>query len=104
MGKGYMRRRDKATMVHRGACFKEGCKDNGGTIHTCITCESLVANDLARRGEDYGTLINHESVFKVQCCAKHYNDGLTKVKRHALTAHPVNILRVMAAGLKGEKI
>ena len=76
----------KMAEPHRGPCFKKGCKQNGGTIHACITCEKL-----------------HE-IFAVQCCAVHYDEGLKKVRRHAVTAHPVNLLRVVAAGLKGEQI
>jgi hypothetical protein len=97
MGKGYMRRRNKVVMKpHHGACFKEGCQENGGTIHTCLTCEKLAGAG--------GEAVLGTPIFIVQCCTTHYDEGLKRIKRHALTAHPVNLLRVMAAGLKGEKI
>jgi hypothetical protein len=90
--------------AHRGPCFKKDCQLNGGTIHTCITCEKLAAEAMSR-GDVGGALIPDEhEVFVIQCCRVHYDEGLKRVKRHALTAHPVNLLRVMAAGLKGEKI
>lgn len=83
----------RAETPHQGPCFKKGCKQNGGTIHTCITCEKL-ASSTSQGGE----------VFQVQCCTVHYHDGLKKVRRHAITAHPANLLRVVAAGLRGEEI
>lgn len=76
---------------HQGPCFRKGCKLNGGAIHTCITCEKIKEAQ------------PHE-VFQIQCCRVHYYDGLKKVRRHAVTAHPANLLRVVAAGLRGEEI
>jgi hypothetical protein len=83
---------------HKGPCFKKGCKQNGGTIHHCVTCEKI----RDAQGSDPITKV-HE-VFTVQCCAVHFDEGLKKIRRHAVTAHPVNLLRVVAAGLKGEQI
>ena len=102
MGKGYrkMIRRAKKVVgkAHRGPCFKKGCQLNGGILHECLTCENL-AKAAEMAGEDHGIV-----VFKIQCCTRHSDEGLKKVRRHALTAHPANLLRVVAAGLKGEQI
>lgn len=84
----------KLAEPHKGPCFAKKCKQNGGTIHHCITCEELV-----RAGK-----LAAEDAFKVQCCAVHVHEGLKKVRRHAVTAHPANLLRVVAAGLRGEEI
>jgi hypothetical protein len=56
-------------------------------LHECLTCEGL-----------------GREVFARQACDLHDAEALAEVKRHALVAHPINILRVLVAGLRGEKI
>lgn len=101
MGKGYrkMLRRAKKVVgkTHRGPCFKKGCALNGGILHECLTCEKLSETSQVAHGEPI-------EVFKVQACTVHSDEGLKRVRRHAVTAHPANLLGVIAAGLKGEVI
>jgi hypothetical protein len=73
-------------------CFKKGCTEKGVGMDECLTCEQLVAAG------------KRTKAFRVVSCAQHRLDGLAAVKKHALVKHPVNLLRVIAAGLKGEKI
>ncbi len=67
-------------------CFKGGCAEQGLGMDECLTCEKLGKN------------------FRIISCGKHRVEGLSRVKKHALTKHPANLLRVVAAGLKGEEI
>lgn len=87
MGKGYLKRKKalKSTEL-RGPCYYEGCTKQGKRLHECVTCE--------KRGD----------VFRVQCCDEHYLAGRGVVRKHALVKHPANVLRVIAAGLRGEDI
>lgn len=67
-------------------CFKSGCVEKALGMDECLTCEKLGRS------------------FRIISCAKHRADGLARVKKHALVKHPANLLRVVAAGLKGEEI
>jgi hypothetical protein len=67
------------------ACFK--CQNPGLAMDECLTCERL-----------------GRSKFRVFSCADHRQDGLRAVKKHALIKHPANLLRAIAAGLRGEEI
>lgn len=40
----------------------------------------------------------------VAACRQHASAALSRMKRHALTRHPVNIVRAAAAALAGEDI
>lgn len=71
-------------------CFKKGCTEKGVGMDECLTCEQL-----GRTGS---------RKFRVVSCLAHRTEGLAAVKKHALVKHPSNLLRVIAAGLKGEQI
>lgn len=95
MGKLERRARRKAAKQepHRGDCtITKKCDQRGGEIFHCITCENL--RDAGKRDAD--------KVYTVQTCVAHRDKAIEKIKRHALISHPVNILRVTAAALKGE--
>lgn len=74
-----------------GPCDVEGCRQRGGELFECQTCL-----DLAAAGKLTG------EVFKRKPCVDHRDKALEQVRRHAVTAHPVNLLRVAAAALRGE--
>lgn len=75
-------------------CFKKGCGKKGEGMDECLTCEHLIMQ--GRRDRD--------KKFRVVSCAEHAPERLGIVKKHALTRHPSNLLRVIAAGLMGEEI
>lgn len=85
------RRRRKKVEPHRGDCFDSECKERGGEKFHCITCESLRDAGKKKAGD----------VFVIQTCVIHRDKAIEKIKKHALVAHPVNILRATVAGLKG---
>ncbi len=68
-------------------CSHEGCNARAKQKHECLTCEKL-----------------GKEVFTIAGCREHASWALTMVKRHALVKHPVNMLRVGAAALRGEDI
>jgi hypothetical protein len=83
----------KREKPHRGRCtVAKKCKHRGGEIFHCITCEQL---------RDAGKKTDAE-VFRIQTCVAHRDKAIAKIKTHALVKHPVNILKVTIAGLKGE--
>lgn len=86
------KKKPKKARRHKGPCYHEGCKRNGGIIHHCITCEKLAA----------AGKIDPDKIYRVQCCDTHAFKALERIKHHALIGHPVNILRATIAGLKGE--
>ena len=101
MGKAYRQAKNKAKRAgfmrpdeppHRGPCFVEGCEERGGQMFHCVTCEELAAK---------GKILEAD-VFRVQYCVNHAAEAEARIKRHALIAHPYNILRVAVAALKGE--
>ncbi len=109
MGRGFRKMRKRAKAIigkpHQGPCFKKGCQLNGSILHECLTCEKLELEAAASRGnEDEVGDLDRSKLFTIQACVVHSDEGLKKVRRHALTAHPANLLRVVAAGLKGEQI
>ncbi len=57
-----------------------------------MTCEQL---------RDAGKKTDAE-VFTIQTCGLHRERALQIIKRHALVAHPINIVRATIAGLRGE--
>lgn len=67
-------------------CFWEHCEQKGVHKVECITCEAA------------------GKAHVVFACVLHHPDALTAVKRHAVVKHPVNLLRVVAAGLRGDDI
>lgn len=71
-------------------CFKKGCEKDGVGMDECLTCENL-----GRTGS---------RKFRIVSCIDHRLEGMGLVKKHALVKHPSNLLRVVAAGLMGEKI
>jgi hypothetical protein len=72
-------------------CFK--CGEKSAAMHECLTCEKLHEENP----------LKHDK-FAVFACHEHNAAGLAAVKKHALVKHPANLLRVVAAGLKGEEI
>ena len=78
----------KTGKPHKGPCYADDCDRRGGEIFACVTCEDL----------------GRENPFRLQACSLHRFDALQEVKRHAVVKHPVNLLRVMGAALKGEDI
>lgn len=73
-------------------CSYDDCNRRAKAKHECITCEYLL---------DAGKV---ESVHTVYACGHHQAEGLAAMKRHALTAHPINIVRAAVAALKGEDV
>lgn len=92
MSKPWNRKKPPKPKRHRGPCYAQDCKRNGGIIHHCITCETL-----AEAGK-----IEETAIYRVQTCDHHAFKALQKIRKHALLAHPVNILRATVAGLKGD--
>lgn len=76
----------------RAKCSHTGCRRSAKAKHECLTCEKLVEAGKA------------EEVFALCACGHHQADILAKMKKHILTAHPVNILRGVVAQLKGEDV
>ena len=68
------------------------CSRRAQVKHECVTCIKLKEAKKV------------ETVFVVCGCRWHKPEALTIMKRHALTAHPVNLLRAGVAALKGESI
>jgi len=73
-------------------CDHPNCKRRAKSRRECLTCEKLVEAGKA------------ESVFTLHACGYHQGNILERIKKHTLTAHPVNILRAMGAALKGEDV
>ena len=74
--------------IAKHPCSFEGCKAKAKSKFECIACEHL------KRKEphiSYG-------------CSKHAEWAMEQMKKHALTKHPVNLLRAIAAGLAGEEV
>lgn len=98
MGKRSKQAKNKAQKKrgkpHKGSCYTEGCKGRGGEKFECLTCEKLYF--AGKRTKD--------EIFVIQACSKHRFQALADVKKHAVVKHPVNLLRVMGAALKGEDI
>lgn len=86
-GKGWRKRKRKASAESYGPCGVESCGRRGVGIYTCTTCERL------------GHGVPHSIVF----CETHRDHAYDLMKVHAIKAHPlVNIPRAIIAGLKGE--
>jgi hypothetical protein len=77
----------KRTKTITGKCGVVDCKRKARAKHACVTCEKLGKPE-----------------FAVKCCSEHFFPGLELLKKHALTAHPSNILGAMGAALKGEDV
>jgi len=73
-------------------CSHEGCSSRAKAKHECLTCEKLVEAGKAK------------TIFAVYACGNHQNEALASIKKHAMVGHPVNILRAIAAQLKGEDV
>lgn len=85
------RRIEKELAKHE--CSTEACTARAKVKHECLTCEKL---------REAGKLKGEP--FVVYACARHGEEALTAVKKHALASHPANILRATVAALKGEKV
>ena len=91
----------KIDRAHYGTCdapLEEaplGCELDATSEHVCLTCEALVAAGKKGKGPDGG-------VFRRKVCPLHRGAALEAVKRHALSAHPVNMLKMAVAVLKGD--
>jgi hypothetical protein len=77
---------------NKARCDVDKCRRRAKVKYECRTCEALVAAGKA------------EAVFIVNVCRPHSARGKLKIRRHALIAHPVNILRAGIAALKGEDL
>jgi len=71
------------------------CELDATSEHVCLTCEALVAAGKKGKGPDDG-------VFQRKVCPLHRGMALEAVKKHALVAHPVNMLKMAVAVLKGD--
>jgi hypothetical protein len=60
----------------------------------CLSCEKLAAQ----------AKIKVEEIHAIHACDQHWADGVAKLKRHTLTAHPLNILRATGAALAGKDV
>lgn len=80
----------KETIMNKvkGPCFVEGCRRRARVQHECLTCEAK----------------NPDEIHTVKACRKHGARAMQAIRRHALVAHPVNLLRATAAALKGEDV
>lgn len=67
-------------------CTVPGCKRRSDVTHECITCEKL----------------GKEPIFTVHGCIHHKAAVLVIIKRHALGAHKINILKATAHALAGD--
>lgn len=68
------------------------CPSKAVVEYVCIACEHLAQNKPNREiHASYG-------------CKNHSEWALARMKKHALTKHPVNLLRAVAAGLAGEEV
>lgn len=68
------------------------CRKRAKVIHECRTCIAL--KEAGKRDE----------VFETTGCAQHAEEALQEIKKHALLAHPSNLLRASVAALKGEDV
>ena len=94
MARKYRRAEEKklAREIARNECSTDGCKARAKVKNVCITCEYLVA---AHKRED---------VHIVYGCSRHAHDALEGAKKHALTAHPSNLVKAAIAALGGEAV
>lgn len=70
-----------------GTCSYEGCERKALQKHECRGCEA--------KGKD---------VFTLKTCQYHHEEIKGMMKKHAYTKHPVNLLRAVVAGLRGQDI
>lgn len=74
--------------IHAGPCGRlhqgKACLRKARVMRECITCE--------RQGKKFIT----------KACRHHSLEAEAEIRRHALTAHPVNLVRFVVAKLKGE--
>ena len=68
------------------------CRRRAKVKHECKTCIKL---------QEAGKV---ETVFTICACSFHAEKALQDMKKHALVAHPVNLLRAGVAALKGEDV
>lgn len=71
----------------KGQCFIEGCHRKAKVAHECLTCEKL-----------------DKPIHTVKACRIHQARAMQAIRRHALVAHPVNLVRAIVATLKGEDL
>jgi hypothetical protein len=86
------RARKKQEADDRPNCSFEGCSKNSIVTYECKTCEKLKV------------LRKVKEVYTVHACALHQEQVIGSMKKHALTKHPSNLLRAVAAQLKGEEV
>ena len=82
--------RPKPPKPNFGPCQHAECLRKARATFTCRTCEDLHA--AGRR----------ETITEIAFCHPHQPWAAEKIRRHALTKHPVNLVRAFVAGLKGE--
>jgi hypothetical protein len=77
-----------------GTCSKPKCKRNAFSKFSCKTCEALL---------DEGRLCAG-NVVEYLFCSSHQDWAVERIKRHTMIGHPANVMRAIAAGLRGEEI
>jgi hypothetical protein len=89
-------------------CGAQGCDADGIAAHECVTCAALVeeSNRTHGRLRELFKQGKHKEIYVAFSCGdlKHREAVLRKVRKHAVTKHPANLLRVIGAGLAGEEI
>lgn len=68
------------------------CKRRAKAKHECITCDWLKKDGKT------------DAIFTVHACGHHQEEGMAKIRKHALVAHPINLIRAAIAALKGEDV
>lgn len=82
-----MKLKTKAEKI-KAPCSHDDCKRRAKARHECIVCMKT----------------SPDKVFAVCACGHHQEEILATIKKHTLTAHPVNIVRAVIAQLKGEDV
>lgn len=71
------------------------CQLEATSEHVCLTCEQLLEAGKPAKGPD-------GQAFRHKVCLVHRGMALEAVRKHALVAHPVNLLKMVVAAVKGD--
>ena len=69
-------------------CSIEGCTTGAAIRHECLACEAKKKDD----------------PFAIYGCQKHAQAVTERARKHALTKHPVNLMRGVVRQLAGEDV
>jgi hypothetical protein len=72
------------------------CELDAASEHLCLTCVQLEDAGKKAKGEN-------GQVHRRKVCPVHRGAALEAVKKHALVAHPVNMLKMAVAVLRGDE-